>query len=100
MKAIELSMNKLKKEKFLYRNLEDRQRLTEKLQALDTRLQEKENDMKMMARKFQLEAKQFKQHLQMEQRKTKEVMMKLEKSRLELSGFRKLEELQVYINYL
>ncbi|KAL9907500.1 uncharacterized protein ACN427_003629 isoform 1-T3 [Glossina fuscipes fuscipes] len=77
------------------KNLEDRQRLTEKLQALETRLQEKENDIKMMARKFQLEAKQFKQHLQMEQRKTKEVMMKLEKSRLELSGFRKLEELQL-----
>lgn len=62
---------------------------------LETRLQEKDNDIKMMARKLQLEAKQSKQQLQMEQKKTKEVLMKLENARLELSGFRKLEELQV-----
>lgn len=62
---------------------------------LETRLQEKDNDIKMMARKMQLEAKQSKQQLQMEQKKNKEILMKLEKVRLELSGYRKLEELQV-----
>uniref|UniRef100_A0A1I8M498 Lebercilin domain-containing protein n=1 Tax=Musca domestica TaxID=7370 RepID=A0A1I8M498_MUSDO len=77
------------------KNLEDRQKLTEKLQSLETRLQEKDNDLKMMARKMQLESKQAKQQLLAEQRKTKEVLMKLEKARLELSGFRKLEELQL-----
>ncbi|KAM7358629.1 uncharacterized protein ACRADG_003527 isoform 2-T2 [Cochliomyia hominivorax] len=77
------------------KNLEDRQRLTEKLQMLETRLQEKDNDMKMMARKMQLETKQFKQQLQMEQKKNKELLMKLEKVRIELSGYRKLEEFQL-----
>ncbi|XP_075162470.1 uncharacterized protein LOC142235118 [Haematobia irritans] len=78
------------------KNLDDRHKLTEKLQTLETRLHEKDNDIKMMARKMQLESKQAKQQLQMEQRKTKEVLMKLEKARLELSGFRKLEELQLH----
>ncbi|XP_037807218.1 lebercilin-like protein [Lucilia sericata] len=77
------------------KNLEDRQRLSEKLQMLETRLQEKDNDMKMMARKMQLEAKQAKQQLQTEQKKNKDILMKLEKARLELSGYRKLEELQL-----
>ncbi|XP_065359216.1 GATOR2 complex protein WDR24 [Calliphora vicina] len=77
------------------KNLEDRQRLTEKLQMLETRLQEKDNDIKMMARKMQLENKQSKQQLQMEQKKNKDILMKLEKARLELSGYRKLEELQL-----
>lgn len=81
-----------------FRNLEDRQRLTEKLQALEARLQEKDNDIKMMARKKQLELKQSKHQLQMEQKKSKELLMKLEHARLELSGYRKLEEIQV--NYL
>lgn len=82
---------------FVSRNLEDRQKLTEKLQSLEARLQEKDNDIKLMARKMQLESKQTKQQLQMEQRKNKELLMKLEKARLELSGFRKIEELQVNI---
>ncbi|TMW52197.1 hypothetical protein DOY81_002756 [Sarcophaga bullata] len=77
------------------KNLEDRQRLTEKLQALEARLQEKENDIKMMARKKQLELKQSKHQLQMEQKKSKELLMKLEHARLELSGYRKLEEIQL-----
>ncbi|XP_073836131.1 uncharacterized protein isoform X1 [Musca autumnalis] len=80
------------------KNLEDRQKLTEKLQSLETRLQEKDNDLKMMARKMQLESKQAKQQLLAANNKTKEVLMKLEKARLELSGFRKLEELQDKFN--
>lgn len=62
----------------------------------ETRLQEKDNDLKMMARRMQLEAKQSKQQLQVEQKKNKEILMKLEQARLELSGYRKLEEFQVF----
>lgn len=51
--------------------------------------------MKLMARKVQLESKNFRQQLLNEQKKCKEVMLKLEKSKLEISGYRKLEEYTV-----
>ncbi|XP_036338173.1 lebercilin-like [Rhagoletis pomonella] len=75
------------------RNLEERQRLSEKLEKLETRLQEKDNDMKLLARRVQIETKNFKQQLLTEQKRTKDALMKLEKARLELSGYRKLDEL-------
>ncbi|XP_030385530.1 uncharacterized protein LOC115632492 [Scaptodrosophila lebanonensis] len=74
------------------RNLDERQRLQEKLRNLEQRLIDKDNDMKLMARKVQLESKNFRQQLLNEQKKSKEVMLKLEKARLEISGYRKLEE--------
>ncbi|XP_054732519.1 lebercilin [Anastrepha obliqua] len=75
------------------RNLEERQRLSEKLEKLETRLQEKDNDMKLLARRVQIETKNFKQQILAEQKRTKEALLKLEKARLELSGYRKLDEL-------
>lgn len=81
--------------KINYRNLEERQRLTEKVHQLEQRVMEKENDLKMMARKMQIEAKTYKQNLQNEQRKTKDIMLRYEKARLELSGYYKLEEMHV-----
>uniref|UniRef100_A0A0K8UNL7 Lebercilin n=2 Tax=Bactrocera latifrons TaxID=174628 RepID=A0A0K8UNL7_BACLA len=75
------------------RNLEERQRLSEKLEKLETRLQEKDSDMKLLARRVQIETKNFKQQLLAEQKRTKEALLKLEKARLELSGYRKLDEL-------
>ncbi|XP_039489254.2 protein MLP1 [Drosophila santomea] len=80
--------SKLNKEK----NLDERQKLQEKLKALELRLEEKDNDMKLLARKVQLESKNVRQQLLNEQRKGKEVMLKLEKAKLEISGYRKLEE--------
>lgn len=65
---------------------------------MEQRLQEKDNDMKLMARKVQLETKNFRQQLLNEQKKCKEVMLKLEKSRLEISGYRKLDEFTVSRN--
>ncbi|XP_067646634.1 lebercilin [Eurosta solidaginis] len=76
-----------------YRNLEERQRLSEKLEKLETRLQEKDNDMKLLARRVQIETKNFKQQILTEQKRTKDALLKLEKARLELSGYRKLDEL-------
>nr|XP_014088784.2 lebercilin [Bactrocera oleae] len=75
------------------RNLEERQRLSEKLEKLETRLQEKDSDMKLLARRVQIETKNFKQQLLAEQKRTKDALLKLEKARLELSGYRKLDEL-------
>lgn len=77
------------------RNLEERQRLSEKLEKLETRLQEKDSDMKLLARRVQIETKNFKQQLLTEQKRTKDALLKLEKVRLELSGYRKLDELGV-----
>ncbi|XP_034481807.1 probable protein phosphatase DDB_G0282105 [Drosophila innubila] len=74
------------------KNLDERQKLQDKLRTLEQRLQDKDNDMKLMSRKVQLESKNFRQQLLNEQKKTKEVMLKLEKARLEISGYRKLEE--------
>ncbi|XP_017087489.2 DNA ligase 1 [Drosophila bipectinata] len=74
------------------KNLDERQKLQEKLRSLEQRLEDKDNDMKLMARKVQLEAKNFRQQLLNEQKKCKEVMLKLEKAKLEVSGYRKLEE--------
>lgn len=77
------------------RNLDERQKLQDKLRTMEQRLQEKDNDMKLMARKVQLETKNFRQQLLNEQKKCKEVMLKLEKARLEISGYRKLDEFTV-----
>ncbi|XP_030570841.1 DNA ligase 1 [Drosophila novamexicana] len=77
------------------KNLDERQKLQDKLRSLEQRLQEKDNDMKLMTRKVQLESKNFRQQLLNEQKKCKEVMLKLEKARLEISGYRKLEEFTV-----
>ncbi|XP_001352437.4 uncharacterized protein [Drosophila pseudoobscura] len=74
------------------RNLDERQKLQEKVRSLEQRIEEKDNDIKLMARKVQLESKNFRQQLLNEQKKSKELMLKLEKSRLEISGYRKLEE--------
>ncbi|XP_022213670.1 uncharacterized protein LOC111068489 [Drosophila obscura] len=74
------------------RNLDERQKLQEKVLYLEQRIEEKDNDIKLMARKVQLESKNFRQQLLNEQKKCKEMMLKLEKSKLEISGYRKLEE--------
>ncbi|XP_016985207.1 lebercilin [Drosophila rhopaloa] len=74
------------------KNLDERQKLQEKLKSLEQRLEDKDNDMKLMARKVQLESKNFRQQLLNEQKKGKEVLLKLEKAKLEISGYRKLEE--------
>ncbi|XP_055843257.1 lebercilin-like protein [Episyrphus balteatus] len=77
------------------KNLEDRQRLTEKVQQLETRLQEKETDMKLLARRLQLETKNSKKELFSEQKRRKEALMQLEKVKQELSGYVKIDELNL-----
>ncbi|XP_062128259.1 uncharacterized protein LOC133840445 isoform X1 [Drosophila sulfurigaster albostrigata] len=77
------------------KNLDERQKLQDRLRTLEQRLQEKDNDMKLMSRKVQLESKNCRQQLLNEQKKTKEVLLKLEKARLEISGYRKLEEFTI-----
>lgn len=65
--------------------------------SVESQLLEKDNEIKIITKKLHLESKRCKYQLQLEQQKTKEVMMKLEKARTELMGFRKIEEIQVKI---
>lgn len=69
--------------------------MSEKLLTAEAQLLEKDNELKTIAKKLQLESKRCKHYLHVEQQKTKDAMLKLEKTRAELISFRKLEELQV-----
>lgn len=77
------------------KNLEDRQKLTDQVQKMEIKLQEKDNEMKLLARKLQLETKSFKIQVQMEHKRYKDAMAKLEKAKNELAVFNKLDELEV-----
>ncbi|XP_055373522.1 lebercilin-like protein isoform X2 [Condylostylus longicornis] len=77
------------------KNLEERERLTERLNYLEQKLNEKENEMKLMARKLQLEKKSFKNQLQSEHSKYKDLLTRLEKTKTELTGLTKLDPLGI-----
>lgn len=77
------------------KNLEDRQKLTDQVQKMEIKLQEKDNELKLLARKLQLETKSFKIQVQMEHKRYKDAMAKLEKTKNELAVFNKLDELEV-----
>lgn len=77
------------------KNLEDRQKLTDQVQKMEIKLQEKDNEMKLLARKLQLETKSFKIQVQLEHKRYKDAMAKLEKAKNELAVFNKLDELEV-----
>lgn len=79
------------------KNLEDRQKLTDQVQRMEMKLQEKDNEMKLLARKLQLETKSFKIQVQMEHKRYKDAMAKLEKAKNELAVFNKLDELEVSV---
>ncbi|XP_037939816.1 lebercilin-like protein [Teleopsis dalmanni] len=81
--------NQLNKDK----NLESRQKLTEKVKDLQTQLQEKNNEMNLYTRKTQLEIKNLKQQIQNDQKQQRETMVMLDRTRLELSGLRKFDVL-------
>ncbi|KAL5291083.1 LCA5 family protein [Megaselia abdita] len=76
------------------KNLEDRQKLTDQVQKMEIKLQEKDNEMKLLARKLQLETKSFKIQVQLEHKRYKDAMAKLEKAKNELAVFNKLDELE------
>ncbi|XP_037905707.1 lebercilin-like protein isoform X2 [Hermetia illucens] len=66
------------------RNLEDRERLTERVRYLESRLNEKDNDVKLLARRIQLEAKNYKAQIYKEQQKYKQLIQKLEQARCDV----------------
>lgn len=67
------------------KNLEERERLAERVKDLEQRLLDKDTDMRMLARRLQLESKSFKTNLNMEQQKYRELFSKLEAAHFELN---------------
>lgn len=74
------------------RNLEERERLTERVKDLEQRLIDKDNDAKMLARRLQLELKGFKTQLQQENQKYRECYGKLERAHTEIARLNSLLE--------
>lgn len=73
-------------ENFFYfkRNLEERDKLTERVRTLETSLAEKDDELKVLHRRLQLEAKGFKQQINSGIAKQKELMQKLDKANAEI----------------
>lgn len=65
------------------KNLEERERLAERLKELEQKLVDKDNDMKLLARRLQLETKALKGHLHTEQQKNRDLSTKLDTTHLE-----------------
>lgn len=62
------------------KNLEEREKLADRVRDLEQRLFDKDNDMKLLARRLQLETKAFKTNLYMEQQKYRDLVSKIELS--------------------
>lgn len=62
------------------KNLLERANLQDRLKELEMRLTDKENEIKLLARRLQLEAKSYKSNLHMEQQKYRDLLMKIEMS--------------------
>lgn len=67
------------------KNLEERERLAERVRDMEQRLLDKDIDMKMLARRMQLESKSFKTNLNIEQQKYRDLLSKLEAAHFELN---------------
>lgn len=74
------------------RNLEERERLTERLKDLEERLMDKDNDVKLLSRRLQLELKSYKMQLQHESHKYRECYGKLERAHAEIAKLNSMIE--------
>uniref|UniRef100_A0A1Q3FS10 Putative ciliary protein causing leber congenital amaurosis disease n=1 Tax=Culex tarsalis TaxID=7177 RepID=A0A1Q3FS10_CULTA len=75
------------------KHLEERERLAERVRDLETRLIEKDNDTKLLARRLQLETKNFKAQLQQEVLKQREMAQKLERAHHEIQRLNSVIEI-------
>lgn len=62
------------------KNLEEREKLAERVKDLEERLLDKDGDMKLLARRLQLEAKSYRTNLNIEQQKYRDLISKIEMS--------------------
>ncbi|XP_055626585.1 lebercilin isoform X2 [Toxorhynchites rutilus septentrionalis] len=75
------------------KHLEERERLAERVRDLETRLIEKDNDAKLLARRLQLESKNFRGQLQQEILKQREISQKLERAHHEIQRLNSVIEI-------
>uniref|UniRef100_A0A182N849 Bms1-type G domain-containing protein n=1 Tax=Anopheles dirus TaxID=7168 RepID=A0A182N849_9DIPT len=67
------------------KHLEERERLADRVRYLENRLMENDRDAKLLARRLQLETKNFKAQLQQEVLKQREMAQKLERAHQEIN---------------
>lgn len=68
----------------LSRNLEERDKLSERVRTLETVVAERDDELKVLHRRLQLDAKGFKQQINSGIIKQKELMLKLDKANAEI----------------
>ncbi|KAJ6642146.1 Lebercilin-like protein [Pseudolycoriella hygida] len=66
------------------KNLEERDKLSERVRNLEMQLAEKDDELKVLHRRLQLDAKSFKQQISNGNNKQKELMQKLDKANAEI----------------
>lgn len=76
------------------KNLEEREKLAERVKDLEMRLLDKDNDMKLLGRRLQLESKAYKTNLNMEQQKYRDLLSKIQISDFMLHQAEKSEKKQ------
>lgn len=74
-----------------FRQLENRVKLTEQVKELQQSLVERDNDLKMLARKNQLETKLLRSQFHQEHAKSKELQKKLDAANMEITRLNLLE---------
>lgn len=62
------------------KNLEEREKLADRVKDLEQRLIDKDNDMKLLARRLQLESKAYRSNLNVEQQKYRDLLAKIDLS--------------------
>lgn len=67
------------------RHLDEREKLTDRVRELEIRINERDNDLKLLARKHQLETKLLRSQVQQENQKYREMSQKLQKTSVELA---------------
>lgn len=67
------------------RNLEEREKLTERLKDVEQRLMDKDNDVKLLSRRLQLELKAYKIQIHQDNQKFRECYAKLERAHNEIT---------------
>lgn len=60
--------------------MEEREKLQDRVQYLEVRIMEKDDEMKVLMRRIQLDAKNYKSQLTHEQNKSKDLQQRLEKN--------------------
>lgn len=79
------------------RNLEERERLTERVKDLEQLLMDKDDDQRMLTRRLHLEMKSFKTQLGQEAQKYRECYGKLERAHAEIARLNNLIEVRVKV---